>query len=322
MAGDPRACLGLTSLMGLMLPESVVSERNRRLADGMPEARGGRWRDVALLAYGRSFDHPAKVRIVRWLTRRLVADRLIVRYAGDALIAIDPADYVGWTIFRTGHYEPASLRLALRLMAEEPGLFVDVGANFGWYTCAVAATAGYTVISIEPDCENCARLRRNIALGNLHNVVIFSGALGARVGLVRMIMRSRGNSGTAAIPRDDEEPSRRDGWVSITPTDALLKQVADPPVRPTLIKIDVEGFEPEVLAGLDFDGPFRPRNILLEFDSVLSVRGWGSFHNLQTFFADRCYDLLDVLGNPLRDAAAIPEYNVWARERLPAAAKS
>ena len=140
---------------------------HRRIESGpVAGASGVRWRDSALLAYARAFEHPSKIRIVRWLVRRLAAGRIQVRYASGAVVAIDPADYVGWAIFKTGHYEPTSLSLALRIMREEPGLFVDVGANFGWYTCAVAATSACTVISIEPDCENCASLRRNIALGN------------------------------------------------------------------------------------------------------------------------------------------------------------
>jgi hypothetical protein len=72
----------------------------------------------------------------------LAAGGLLVRYAPGAAIAIDPADYLGRVIFRTGYYEHASLALALRIMAAQPGLFVDVSAKFGWYTCAVAAIAG------------------------------------------------------------------------------------------------------------------------------------------------------------------------------------
>jgi methyltransferase FkbM-like protein len=146
--------------------------------------------------------------------------------------------------------------------------------------------------------------------------------LGARVDLAPMIRRARGNSGTVAIPVDDQEPGVRNSWVTTIPIETLLRRIACPPTRPVLIKIDVEGFEPEVLGGLDFDGPFRPRNILLEFDSVLSVRGWGSFHNLQAFFAARGYELLDVFGNTLPDDDTIPECNVRAPEGPPVVAGS
>ena len=101
----------------------------------------------------------------------------------------------------------------------------------------------------------------------------------------------------------------------MVPLEMLLKRMVRPPARPVLIKIDVEGFEPRVLAGLDFNGPFRPKNILMEFDRELSTRAWGSFAGLKTFFAGKDYELLDVFGRPCSDDGALPEDNVWARER-------
>src|SRR5262245_30443201 len=141
-------------------------------------SQGVRLLDMALIAYGRAFEHPSKIRMVRWLAGRLASGRIRVRYTPRAVIGIDPADYVGWAVFKTGYYERASLDLALRIMAGNPGLFVDVGANFGWYTCAVGALAGSTVISIEPNCQNCSLLRANIALNRLQNAIIFNGAVG------------------------------------------------------------------------------------------------------------------------------------------------
>src|ERR1700730_18018367 len=96
----------------------------------LPPAKGVRWLDAALLTYGRGFEHPFKIRIVRALARRLAANRILVRYAPGAVIGIDPADYVGWAICKSGYYERASLSLALLLMRNDPGLFVDVGAGF------------------------------------------------------------------------------------------------------------------------------------------------------------------------------------------------
>jgi len=282
-----------------------------------PPARGVRLVDAALIAYGRAFEHPCKIRLIRFLIRLLAAGRVQVRHAPGAVIAVDPADYIGWAVFRTGYYEPATLDLALRIMATEPGLFVDVGANFGWYTCAVASIAGATVISIEPDCENCAFLRANIALNGFRNVVVFSGAVGPSPAVLPMSRRSSANSGTVAVLGPDELASAQDRhWVAATALDILLARLVRPAARLVLMKIDVEGFEPQALAGLDFNGPFRPKNILLECDRALSIPRWGSRDKLATFFADRGYELLDVFGRPLAGEGALPEENVWARDRM------
>src|ERR1700731_4036235 len=128
----------------------------------LPPAEGAHFIDAILTAYGRAFEHPSKIRFVRWLVRALAGGRVEMRHVGGTIIAVDPEDYIGWAIFKTGSYEPTSLALALTIMSAEPGLFVDVGANFGWYTCAVASIASTNVIAIEPDPQNCAALRANI----------------------------------------------------------------------------------------------------------------------------------------------------------------
>jgi FkbM family methyltransferase len=276
---------------------------------------GVRSLDRALIAYGRSFEHPCKIRFVRWLARTLAGGRIKMRHVGGTVIAIDPEDYIGWAVFRTGSYEPASLKLALNIMSAEPGLFVDVGANFGWYSCAVASIAGASVVAIEPDPENCAALRANIDRSGLRNVVVFHGAVGAQPALLPMSRRSPGNSGTVAVAAGRPAPGSGGYWVGSTPLQDLLNALVQPAARPVLIKIDVEGFEPQVLDGLDFEGPFRPKNILIECDRTLGTAAWGSYGNFAAFFTQRAYDVFDVTGRPFAGDGPLLEENAWARDR-------
>lgn len=270
--------------------------------------------DRALIAYGRAFEHPCKIRFVRWLARTFAGGRIKIRHVGGAVVAIDLEDYIGWAIFRTGSYEPASLKLALGIMSAEPGLFVDVGANFGWYACAVASIAGARIIGIEPDAENCAALLANIDRNGLRNVVVFHGAVGPQPALLAMARRSPGNSGTVAVA-SGTAPGSGSYWTGSTSLQNLLNALAQPAARPVLVKIDVEGFEPQVLAGLDFAGPFRPKNILIEYDRTLGVAAWGSYENFAAFFAQRGYDLFDVTGRPSTGDGPLLEENAWARDR-------
>ncbi len=307
-------------------PPSALVDRDRRegvycdrasmaplLSVDIPAARGTRLVDRTLIAYARGPEHPAKIRALHWLIRRLTAGRLRVRYAAGAQIAIDPNDYIGWSILRTGSYEPASLALALRLMTASPGLFVDVGANIGWFSCAVAALPGSRVIAIEPDSGNCSALRANLAA--IPNATVVNAAAGAGYDTVGLGRRSPGNSGTVAIaPRHANLGVAPHEWTAMAPLDAMLRRVATPPERPVLIKIDVEGFERDVLIGLDFDGPFRPRNIIVEY-TVYAEASWGGLAGATEFLAARGYEMLDVFGRRLDHFTELPESNIWARER-------
>jgi FkbM family methyltransferase len=287
---------------------------NRAVA-ALPPAEGAHFLDAALTAYGRSFEHPCKIRFVRWLVRALAGGRINMRHVGGAIIAIDPDDYIGWAIFKTGSYEPASLALALKIMTAEPGLFVDVGAHFGWYSCAVALIAGANVIGIEPDPENCAALCANIHRNNLRNVVVYHGAVGPQPALLAMARRSSGNSGTVAVAAGRPVSGSGGYWVGSTPLQDLLKALVRAAARPVLIKIDVEGFEPQVLDGLDFAGPFRPKNFLIECDRTLGAAAWGSYQNFTAFFTQRGYDMFDITGRPFAGDGPLLEENAWARDR-------
>lgn len=286
-----------------------------RAEPAVAKATGVRWVDRALFAYGRAFEHPCKIRLVRWLVRRLAAGRIRTVYAAGAVVAIDPHDYIGWAIFKAGAYEPQSLALALRIMAAEPGLFVDVGAHFGWYSCAVGSLTGAHVVAIEPDAENCSALRGNVALNGFENVAVCNVAVGAQAALLALSKRPAGNSGTVAVTVHPTTEATPPNWVAAVTLETLLNELVSPAVRPVLLKIDAEGFEPAVLAGLDFTGRFRPKHILIEYEGAFCARSWGSRERFAAFFAEREYDLFDVCGRPFGCDAALPEANVWARDR-------
>jgi FkbM family methyltransferase len=123
----------------------------------------------------------------------------------------------------------------------EPGdLFVDVGANVGAYTI-LACSVGARCISIEPSPQTFARLAENVRLNDFSpRVNAINTAAGAANGEL---------SFTSGLDTVDHvvasgEISGAVQTVRVEPLDALL--AGD---RPVVIKIDVEGFETEVLRG-------------------------------------------------------------------------
>lgn len=153
------------------------------------------------------------------------------------------------------------------------GVFLDIGAHMGKYTVLVGRQLGARgrVVAIEPDPDNIAALRRNIAVNGLDNVIALNVACGNAYG-------------DATLHRDPHETMkhslRGEGAgipVPMRRLDALLWSVGITEVD--LMKIDVERMELEVLEGA-VDLLRRSRSIRIVFESeddraVMFLRSHG-----------------------------------------------
>jgi FkbM family methyltransferase len=176
----------------------------------------------------------ALLRLVRYQARgRLLRRRAVARLGERSRIWVD--------LHRTGaamvlyanppdHPEMLAWRQALR---GGGGLFVDVGANVGSYTIW-AAELGAEVIALEPAADTFRLLQENVAL-NGYRVTTIQAAAGARCGTARF------TTGRDAGNRLDPAGPVRTRLVTI---DSLVagRAIAG-------LKIDVEGFEIDVLRG-------------------------------------------------------------------------
>ena len=132
-----------------------------------------------------------------------------------------------------------------------PGdVFWDIGANIGFYTLLGAAIVGRTgrVVAFEPEATSRARLFENIARNAFDHVDVKPIALGRERTVLQLETASRASAGVhrlvgAAGPGLDGERVDVEVW----PGDAV--RAAGAPV-PTAVKIDVEGFELDVLQGM------------------------------------------------------------------------
>ncbi len=118
-----------------------------------------------------------------------------------------------------------------------PGMnVVDVGANIGYYLLLFESVIGPTghVLLIEPSPENLPQIRRALEINSFTNTRLEAIAVGAHEGLVGL--RSGINSGVAELQQASYQ-------VPIRPLDAVVRDSVD------FIKIDVEGFELDVLKG-------------------------------------------------------------------------
>lgn len=132
--------------------------------------------------------------------------------------------------------------LEMRFVREhllKPGMTVlEVGGHHGHDTIPLSRWAGEAgrVITVEPLPETVAIIRENVRLNDLRNVEIVAAALGAESGAARLKRTSNGSIATG----DSGAP------VDVLTVDDLCERRG---VWPDLIKLDVEGFEVDVLLG-------------------------------------------------------------------------
>lgn len=128
-------------------------------------------------------------------------------------------------------------------LLENHDVAIDIGANVGIYSC-LAASRGKHVIAFEPSVRNLNYLYRNLWSNGFRNVEVFP------IGLARepVIGRIYGYGGIAHFVPGCAQA--REAHLALVPLTSLETVAARRFLnKKLLIKLDVEGFELEVLAG-------------------------------------------------------------------------
>ena len=185
----------------------------------------------------------ALVRFARWqLGSRLAPGPVVVDFVGGSRLLVRPgmAGATGNVYAGLHDFEEMSFVLhALR-----PGdTFIDAGANVGSYTVLASAVAGADCLAIEPVPSAFESLCDNVALNRVRpKVRCFNLAVGAKPGTASFTstfdtvnrVALAGDSGAGLIR------------VPVKTLDEIAGEC-----RPAVVKIDVEGYETEVVSGAD-----------------------------------------------------------------------
>ncbi len=145
-------------------------------------------------------------------------------------------------------------------------VFLDIGANMGWFTLLAAAIAGQ-VIAIEPNPTNVQLLYRSLLANRFHNVRVLQCAVTDQPGLLSL-NAFRSNGFVTSVGQAAETATIVQGQ----PLDTLLQGLE----RLDVIKMDIEGHEPLALRGMrDTLSRFRPV-LIFEFHPVAIRENSGS----------------------------------------------
>jgi FkbM family methyltransferase len=131
----------------------------------------------------------------------------------------------------------------LRPRLERADVFIDVGANVGFYTC-LAASLGKRVVAVEPLHENLEYLYVNLMRNSLEGVEVFPVGAGKTSSLVPIF---GGATGASLVPGWAGVSTAYRTTIPVTSLDMLLS--ARFQGERLVFKVDVEGAELDVLEG-------------------------------------------------------------------------
>ena len=183
--------------------------------------------------------------VIRVARRRVIArSRGVVASRSGYPVWLDEQTYDFVVPYLREEYEPELSRFVSGLLG--PGdVFVDVGANIGHFSLLAAPVVGSDgeVWALEPDPLAFHALQRNVEVGGHENIRALNIAVAAEEGTVTLF-RSGFGGGMNSLISSPESVGREPVEVRAVPIDALV----DHEVRG--IKVDVEGVEATVLAGM------------------------------------------------------------------------
>lgn len=173
----------------------------------------------------------------------MTTDEVVNTY--DRRIYVDPSDSRGRALTRTGgDFNPLSSALWRAVLALRPhwDYVLDIGANYGEMLAGADLAHADRVIAFEPNPAVADRLRRTVA-ELPWAVELQQLAVGAAPGSAQFVVDARW-SGKSHVA---EQADGNGIAVEMTSVDEVLRDASPSEVA---VKIDVEGLETEVLAGM------------------------------------------------------------------------
>ena len=157
-------------------------------------------------------------------------------------------DGIGRQVAKYGGIEPRlTAWIGSHLRQSPKGIVIDVGANLGWHSVHAAKYETVeNVVAFEPDAFNAWLLERNLAINLIDKVIVEACAVGKERGLARLYRYKPSNKGRHSLLKDYGLGSR---LVPVVDIDSAIESLGLSDRRVLLVKIDVEGFEPLVVAG-------------------------------------------------------------------------
>jgi FkbM family methyltransferase len=167
------------------------------------------------------------------------------RTVDGLLFALDPDSYCDRFVIEDGYWEREVLDAVLENLSDD-GVFWDIGANIGLHSITTMFHRPKAkVFAFEPVPFTAARAMMNAKMNNL-DISVCSIALGDKSRAATLSVKLTQNSGLSSFVPWSHTVYEGTVLCAMDRGDNLVPTIP----APTVIKLDVEGFEAQTLAGL------------------------------------------------------------------------
>lgn len=257
-------------------------------------------KDRIKLDFTRNWKLPGKERLSKWLKpsgdlRSGLKNGITWLSHEDIAIFTTADNYIEWTLLSTGTYEDEINKL-IRISLKPGNIALDIGANIGLQSIRMAQCVGINghVYSFEPLNYLQNKFNKNAGLNRFENITLFPFALSDQSGETSYSIDEHiWNQGTFNLNSKNSGGNAQQIIIKVADELSEIQSLS----RLDLVKIDVEGFEFQVLKGLKNTlKKHRPR-IIFEYDH-------NYWENNGQKMSD-CYDFLNSFGYQLYQITSV-----------------
>lgn len=206
-------------------------------------------------------------RLILMAYARLFKNRFVIEQRMGLQLLLDRDNIIDWHLFIAGKWERPQFTELFGLATEQlrrrkaDAVFIDVGAHWGLYALAAYQSGMFSrILAFEPDPISFGQLHANLFLNHAHNAIepVQLAASDRERDFALQPGDSRNRGATMVIEPDAAHPTVAHGTAIDSRYDFADKLL--------VIKIDVEGHEPEALNGM--------RKLLARNRCILQVEIW------------------------------------------------
>ncbi|WP_214073563.1 FkbM family methyltransferase [Mucilaginibacter sp. dw_454] len=210
----------------------------------------------------------------------------------DIAIFCNADNYIEWSVLSNGTYEDEISKL-IRISLKPGDSALDIGGNIGLQSIRMSRCVGNSgkVFAFEPLNYLQEKFNKNIRLNQADNVTLLPFALSDVEGKAEFAINPGiWNQGTFSLLNSDAGPEKQIVEIKVADQLAELSSLQSL----ALVKIDVEGFEHQVLRGMKSLLLTHKPRLIFEYDADYWIKTGQDIQNCYAFLTGLGYSLYQV----------------------------